>query len=133
MKFTIQPPSVVMATSFLPMASPHQLAPTSAGLTSEPSLYISLTIVAISLTSGVSRVAVLLSSLAKLPPFEKTNGAKRAQSAPMQNPLYVPASEIFLAAARKSSQVHESVGSSTLAGLKGPRQKKQTGRGGRPR
>src|ERR1041384_5515533 len=58
-KFPIQPPSVVIATNFLPMASPHQLAPTSSGLTREPSLYISLTSVAIVLTSGVSRVAVL--------------------------------------------------------------------------
>src|SRR5689334_16634896 len=118
MKFTIQPPSVVKPTNFLPMASPHQLAPTSAGLTRDFSLYISLTSVAISLTSGVSRVAVLKSSLAKLPPFEKTNGAKRAQSAPMQKPPVVPPAEIFFAAARTSSQVHLSVGSSTPAAFK---------------
>src|SRR6266498_3253116 len=112
MKLTIQPPSVVKPTNFLPIASPHQPAPTSAGLTRDFSLYISLTKVPISLTSGVSRVAVLKSSLAKEPPFEKTKGAKRAQSAPMQKPPYVPLSAMALAAVRISSQVQSSVGSS---------------------
>src|SRR5450756_2389378 len=117
MKLTIQPPSVVIATNFLPMASPHQLALTSAGRTRLFSLNISLTKVAIVFTSGVSRVAVLLSGVAKAPPLEVTNGEKRAQSAPMQKPPNLPLAAMALAAVRISFQVHWAVGSAIPASV----------------
>src|SRR5438094_505569 len=107
-----------MPANCLPIASPHQPAPTSAGVASEPSVFRPAIKSAACLTSGESRVAVLLSGLAYAPPAPKTNGAKRAQSAPMQKPEYLPVALILAAAFLRSSQVQFAVGSGMPAAVK---------------